>query len=297
MTTDSLKTIHRLDITLPFAAGEDDLYFLQELVPWGWEETVHQEQTRLTVHCHDSDQALRIRRKIKAAFPGAVLALHRQADRDWMDAWKEFFTPIPIRNRFLVLPPWLGDTTELQGRTPILINPKSAFGTGHHATTALCLEALVDLADSGVLDPQCEFLDLGTGSGILGIGCAKLGLAGLGLDIDPEAVRNARENRALNGVPEHRFLLASGSIDCLQHPKRFKMIVANILAGPLEAMAGTIVDHLQPDGVLVLSGLLREQEFMVTTAYTRLGLPKPHILRQGEWSALIWELAPTAELS
>ena len=99
--------------------------------------------------------------------------------QDWTVAWREFFTPVRA-GQFIVLPPWLFESTPLEGRKPIIIEPKSAFGTGHHNTTVLCLEAITELLASGRLKAGQRFFDVGTGSGILGIACCLNGLAGLG---------------------------------------------------------------------------------------------------------------------
>ena len=172
--------------------------------------------------------------------------------------------------------------------TPILIEPKSAFGTGHHATTALCLRVVSDLLEAGRLQQGQHFLDLGTGSGVLGIGCCKFGLTGEGLDIDPLAVDNAVENRALNAIAPENFTVAEGSIDAVTG-KQFDLVLANILARPLTEMAADIVRACRPGGCLVLSGLLEIQADGVTAAYKAQGLPEPRRIIDGEWAALVWD--------
>ena len=184
-----------------------------------------------------------------------------------------------------VLPSWLKD--EQWEAQPILIEPKMAFGTGHHQTTALCLGALDRLATEGVLGAGKSFLDLGTGSGILGIAAAKLGLCGLGYDIDPVAIDNARENAALNQV-EAQLELGVGSIDAIPQEPRFDCILANILANPLIDMAEEICLRLARPGVLILSGILAEQADRVVAAYAALGLDNPEISLSGEWALLVF---------
>ena len=190
--------------------------------------------------------------------------------------------------QFVVLPPWLADTPDFPGRTPILIEPKSAFGTGHHATTALCLRVVSDLLEAGRLQAGQHFLDLGTGSGVLGIGCCKSGLTGEGLDIDPLAVDNALENRVLNAVAPENFTVAEGSIGAVAG-KRFDLVLANILARPLIEMAADIVRACRLGGCLVLSGLLEIQADGVAAAYRAQGLPEPRRIIDGEWAALVWD--------
>jgi ribosomal protein L11 methyltransferase len=205
---------------------------------------------------------------------------------DWGSAWKKYFTPIPIGSRFVVLPPW--STERPQQAEPILIEPKMAFGTGHHQTTALCLHGMVRLADEDRIKPGRSFLDLGTGSGILAIAAVKLGLTGLGLDIDPVAIDNARENAALNHV-QKELELAVGSIEAVQD-RCFDLILANILANPLMDMAAPITAALSRPGVLMLSGILRDQAEHVTAAYMAQGLPRPEISFAQEWALIVFRV-------
>ena len=224
----------------------------------------------------------------KQTVPAAESALSELEETDWLAAWRQFFTPVCCGNHFVVLPPWLADTQDFPGRTPILIEPKSAFGTGHHATTALCLRVVSDLLEAGRLQEGQHFLDLGTGSGVLGIGCCKFGLTGEGLDIDPLAVDNAVENRALNAIAPENFTVAEDSIGAVTG-KQFDLVLANILARPLTEMAADIVRVCRPGGCLVLSGLLEIQADGVTAAYKAQGLPEPCRIIDGEWAALVWD--------
>ena len=182
-------------------------------------------------------------------------------------------------NRFLVLPPWLADSNEFPGRDKIVIEPKSAFGTGHHATTALCLTVLSELVESGRVKAGQHFLDLGTGSGVLGIGCCKSGLTGEGYDIDMLAVENAIENRGINGI--EGFEVGLGSIDALEG-RTYDLVLANILARPLIELSQRIVWACKPGACLVLSGLLEIQADSVEEAYMAQCLPKPRRVIDGE---------------
>ena len=153
-----------------------------------------------------------------------------------------------------MLPPWLFESTPLEGRKPIIIEPKSAFGTGHHNTTVLCLEAITELLASGRLKAGQRFFDVGTGSGILGIACCLNGLAGLGSDIDPVAVDNALENVVINKVADD-FRIVPGSAEAGEG-EQFDLVVANILAGPLRELAPALIARMKPGACLVLSGCL-----------------------------------------
>lgn len=262
--------------------------FLALRVPQGWEESLSPADGawRLTFHIDDHPLAEELAGAVTSEFPDGGLVRAQVDPQDWAMAWRDFFTPVQAGGVFEILPPWLADTGA-NDRTHIVIEPKMAFGTGHHPTTALCLHAIGDLKESGRLDARPGFLDLGTGSGILAIGLALLGCRGVGLDIDPQAVACAEENVAANGVSD-RVVLATGGIDCLAPDKTFGVIVANILSGPLIALSRDIVPHLAPGGTLVLSGILAEQAPGVASAYARLGLGEPKTLIDGEWAALIW---------
>ena len=163
-----------------------------------------------------------------------------------------------------------------------------AFGTGHHETTSLCLEALSDLARG-----QAAFrnvLDLGTGTGLLAIGAAKLWKRRvLASDIDPVAVEVTRENARANGVAPMVLAVTAEGLDnpLLKNGAPYDLIIANILAGPLTHLAPAITPALAPGGTLLLSGLLRNQELLVTSFYPRLRLVERR--RDGPWSALVLE--------
>lgn len=284
-----MKTIHRLEIVVAESDYDCATGLLALEVPFGWEEqSLPTGETRFRVHCEQKDFLERLQQLLKQTVPAAESALSELEETDWLAAWRQFFTPVCCGNHFVVLPPWLADTQDFPGRTPILIEPKSAFGTGHHATTALCLRVVSDLLEAGRLQQGQHFLDLGTGSGVLGIGCCKFGLTGEGLDIDPLAVDNAVENRALNAITPENFTVAEGSIGAVAG-KQFDLVLANILARPLTEMAADIVRACRPGGCLVLSGLLKIQADGVTAAYKAQGLPEPRRIIDGEWAALVWD--------
>ena len=284
-----MKTIHRLEIVVAESDYDCATGLLALEGPFGWEEqSLPTGETRFRVHCEQKDFLERLQQLLKQTVPAAESALSELEETDWLAAWRQFFTPVCCGNHFVVLPPWLADTQDFPGRTPILIEPKSAFGTGHHATTALCLRVVSNLLEAGRLQQGQHFLDLGTGSGVLGIGCCKFGLTGEGLDIDPLAVDNAVENRALNAITPENFTVAEGSIGAVAG-KQFDLVLANILARPLTEMAADIVRACRPGGCLVLSGLLEIQADGVTAAYKAQGLPEPRRIIDGEWAALVWD--------
>jgi ribosomal protein L11 methyltransferase len=172
------------------------------------------------------------------------------------------------------------------GVIPIRIEAGLAFGTGHHETTALCLSVLSKLAHR----PFRNVLDLGSGTGLLAIGAAKLWKNPLlASDIDPVAVGVTAENARANGVgPLVRAVTADGLVHpVLSANAPYDLVIANILAGPLTRLAPQIVKALKPGGMLVLSGLLHNQEAMILSFYHRLRFLGRR--REGPWSALVLE--------
>jgi len=285
-----VRKLLRVDITAP---DESDLAerveaWLSERTAQGWEETTAPDgsSVRFRVHLEDAPPARDFAEEAVRDWPHLAVAVDTIEEEDWGAAWMAFFTPIEVGGVYEILPPWMAGK-DTGGRKPILIEPKMAFGTGHHPTTALCLEAFADCFASGRIRPGLRFCDLGTGSGILGIGLCKLGLTGVGLDIDPQAVWCAAENLRLNGV-EEAMRLAVGGAGCLAEDATFDIVAANILAAPLTAMAGRLVRHVAPGGVLVLSGILTTQAAAVAAAYRAAGLPEPETRLSGEWASLLW---------
>ena len=144
------------------------------------------------------------------------------------------------------------------------------------------------LLDEGRIRKGQTFLDLGTGSGVLSVGLCKSGLSGEGYDIDPIAVDNAVENRALNHISAADYTVGLGSIEKTEG-RTFDVVVANILAGPLMEMAPALAAARKKDGVLILSGILTVQADDVEAAYMKTGLPESERLHDGEWACLIWK--------
>jgi ribosomal protein L11 methyltransferase len=295
-------------IELLTAEEDEDRFagFLAQRVSWGWEVDYPEPgQVRFVIHFEPARQELALAldpdqphefkgsladellRDVQQEWPDVICSESTYEGQDWSESWKEFFSPVRVNDTFLVLPPWLKSEGEASGLIPLLIEPKMAFGTGHHATTALCLKAIAMLWREGNVSGDTGFLDLGTGSGILALACAKLGMTGLALDIDPVAVANALENMALNEI-NHGLAIQKGGLEMLDPDRHFGLILANILAGPLVHMAPTLARRLESGASMVLSGILREQAERVENAYCDQGLPAPRRLMDGEWVALIW---------
>jgi len=284
-----MSTLLKIEFTIAEDKADEAGIFITSKVPHGWEETPVEGGRKMTLYLEDHPLGMEMVRDFKAQFPGVEIKHSERESEDWAMSWKDFFSPVNCGETFTILPPWLEDGKE-NGTTHIVIEPKMAFGTGHHPTTALCLTTIGNLAKSGAIKAGQSFLDLGTGSGILGIGLGKLGLKGTGLDIDPQAIVCAVENVEKNNVSK-QMELAVGSIDCLDPELKFDIVVANILSGPLIEMSVDITPHVKPGGALILSGILRgNQADAVAEAYERRGIGAPSgRYIDGEWECLVWE--------
>ena len=282
-----MSTLLKIEFDIPEDKADEAGVFIASRTPHGWEEKTVGDSRHFTLYLEDHPLGMEMVREFQAHFPDGNVCHGEQESENWAMAWKDFFNPVNCGETFRILPPWLEDDDD--SATHIVIEPKMAFGTGHHPTTSLCLQTIGILAKKDVIRPGQSFLDLGTGSGILGIGLCKLGLAGIGLDIDPQAIVCATENVTANDVAEG-FHLAVGSIDCLDKDALYDLVVANILSGPLIEMAGPITAHVKPGGSLILSGILSDKQTdAVAGAYERLGLGVPERFVESEWACLVWE--------
>eukprot|EP00831_Metopus_contortus_P011725 TRINITY_DN14684_c0_g1_i1.p1 TRINITY_DN14684_c0_g1~~TRINITY_DN14684_c0_g1_i1.p1 ORF type:complete len:303 (+),score=67.67 TRINITY_DN14684_c0_g1_i1:627-1535(+) len=283
-----MSTLLKIEFVIPEEKADEAGVFISAKIPHGWEETPRENGRKFTLYLEDHPLGLEMVKEFQTRFPDADVTWSEQAAENWAMAWKDFFVPVNCGETFRIYPPWLSDDED-NSTTHIVIDPKMAFGTGHHPTTSLCLETIGMLVKSGAICAGQTFLDLGTGSGILGIGLCKLGLTGIGLDIDPQAIVCAKENLEANGV-SHSMDLAVGSVDCLEAGSTFDMVVSNILSGPLIEMAPEILSRVAPGGSLILSGILAEkQSDAVARAYENLGLGQPARFLDGEWVSLVWE--------
>ena len=274
-------------LSLKVAPKDLELFtgYLSLLAPQGWQEDLDQ----VHIFSPNKEELTAILDKLNLLAPHVIqdTCLTAQAAEDWFHTWQKNFQPVICGQHFVILPPWLAHKAPTYApRHVIFIEPKDAFGTGQHETTALCLSIIGDLFAQNIISTKTTFLDLGTGTGILGLACCHLGMHGIGLDTDPTAIVNAQNNALFNHYSS-QFKLQVGSLDLVQS-KRFPLIMANILAEPLIQLSDSLVHALDTGGTLLLSGLLNSQAAAVAEAYTACGLPEPTQQSMGEWTALYW---------
>lgn len=208
-----------------------------------------------------------------APYVADVLATDFLAEQQWQDSWRQHAVQRCFGGRLWVLPV---DAPAVAGPA-VRLDPGLAFGTGAHATTALCLEWLAAQPLAGK-----RVLDFGCGSGILAIAAAQLGAREVcAIDHDPQAVRAARDNATLNQVAD-RVLVGAADEFALD---AFDVVVANILAGPLQKLAGLLSAAVVSEGTLVLSGLLQDQIEQIVASYPDIKFASPRIAE--DWVCLV----------
>ena len=209
-------------------------------------------------------------------------------DLDWMNNWKQFFKPFTI-DHILIKPTWEEIPEEHKDKLLVEIDPGTAFGTGSHETTQLCIRQMQKYLKAGD-----RVLDVGTGSGILGITAIKLGAdRAFGTDLDENAVEAAKENVAVNHIPAEQFPIVTGNIiddEALQKEAGlacYDIVVANILAEVLEGLTPVIVHQLKKGGIYITSGIIDDKEEKVVEAVKAAGLEVLEVNYQGEWVSVI----------
>ena len=210
---------------------------------------------------------------IKKALPSSLLAgssrndISTLEDRDWERVWMEGFTPIQMGPRLWICPSWTPPPEE--AIVPVLLDPGLAFGTGTHATTAMCLNALDRLIAGNE-----RIVDFGCGSGILAIAALKLGAGcALGVDNDPQAVSASRDNAQRNGIEPDDFAVVMPDDGVIaQWEDSADLMGTNILAGPLVELADQLINLTAPGGTILLTGILEAQAPQLIERYRNVNL-------------------------
>lgn len=205
-------------------------------------------------------------------------------DIDWINNWKKYFHQFYIDD-LLVIPSWEEVKPEDKDKKILHIDPGTAFGTGMHETTQLCIRQL-----KKYITPETELLDVGTGSGILSIVSLMYGIHhAVGTDLDPCAVEAVRENMETNHIPAEKFDMMIGNIitDKAVQDKvgynKYDIVVANILADVLVPLTPVIVNQLKTGGIYITSGIIDNKEQTVVDAVKAAGLEVLEVTYQGEW--------------
>ena len=205
-------------------------------------------------------------------------------DKDWINNWKQYFHQFYVDD-ILIIPSWEEVKEEDQDKMIIHIDPGTAFGTGMHETTQLCMRQLKKYVNS-----ETELLDVGTGSGILSIAALKLGAKhAVGTDLDPCAVSAVKENLEANDIPESSMEMLLGNIiddksvqDAVGYEK-YDIVAANILAEVLVPLTPVIVNQLKHGGIYITSGIIDDKEEPVVQAVKDAGLEVLEVTHQNDW--------------
>lgn len=205
-------------------------------------------------------------------------------DLDWINNWKQYFHQFCVDD-ILIIPSWEEVKPEDSEKMIIHIDPGTAFGTGMHETTQLCIRQLRKYVTDGA-----QVLDVGCGSGILGMLALKFGAGHcVGTDLDPCAIDATRENMAANEIPEDRYEVMIGNIindrKVQEHVgyEKYDIVAANILADVLVELTPVITGHMKKGGIYITSGIIDDKEQTVTEAFEQAGLEILEVTYQGEW--------------
>lgn len=212
-------------------------------------------------------------------------------DEDWANAWKQYFKPVAITSQLTIKPTW-EDYVAKPGEIIIELDPGMAFGTGTHATTALCLQTLEQY-----IQPGMDVIDIGTGSGILAIGAVKLGARHvLALDLDPVAVVSATENVELNKLENQVTVIQSDLLQVLKSREAHDnhvgvalpvdLVVANILADIILLFIDDVYEALKPGGIYITSGIIGQKAAEVEQALEKAGFEVLQTNKDQDWVAI-----------
>ena len=210
------------------------------------------------------------------------------AEEDWINNWKQYFHQFYIDD-ILVIPSWEKVKPEDSDKMVIHIDPGTAFGTGMHETTQLCIRSLKKYVTS-----ETEILDVGCGSGILGMLALKFGAKhSLGTDLDPCAIDATHENMEVNGIRKDQYEVMIGNIiddtavqDAVGYEK-YDIVAANILADVLVPLTPVIIHQMKPGAVYITSGIIEDKENVVVEAVKAAGLEVLEVNHQGEWVSVV----------
>lgn len=240
--------------------------------------------SRIKCYLCDDEDGRAVLCRIRGAY-GGVETLFVE-DSDWENNWREYYKPIEVGEKLVVVPEW--EDIPDDGRTALRLDPGLIFGTGSHATTRMCLAALEKYAGEGK-----TFLDLGCGSGILGIGALVLGSARcVGCDIDPKAPDVAASNAELNGIGSDRFKVYAGNIlsdASLRHMlgSGYDAVLANIVSDVIIPLSALVRQFMKPGAVFITSGIIDGRQDEVRAALEGNGFEVVEHRKEEEWHCFV----------
>ena len=240
--------------------------------------------SRVKTYLADDADGRAILAAIRVRYPS--LGVSYVEDSDWENNWREYYKPIEVGEKLVVVPEW--EEAPQNGRIPLRLDPGLIFGTGSHPTTRMCLAAL-----EGCAGPGKRVLDLGCGSGILGIGALLLGCGiCVGCDIDPKAPDVAAANAALNGIGKDRFCVFAGDILSDASLRRllgggYEIVLANIVSDVIIPLASFVASFLAPGGVFITSGIIDGREDEVAAAIRAHGFSIAAHHCEEEWHCFV----------
>ena len=240
--------------------------------------------SRLKFYLVDDADGLSVLQQVRARYPDATVSTVE--DSDWENNWREYYKPIDVGEKLVVVPEW--EEIPAGGRLPLRLDPGLIFGTGSHATTRMCLTALERYAGPGK-----RVLDLGCGSGILGIGALVLGCDScLGCDIDPKAPDVAMANAALNDFSADRIRIVAGDLIADASLRRsfgsgYDIVLANIVSDVIIPLSAHVPAFLKPDGVYITSGIIEGRQDEVHAAVEKAGFRIVEHLYEEDWHCFV----------
>lgn len=307
-TTDAIDSISGILLSIGISgfviedANDFNEFLTSTEYRWDYiDEELMQRQhspTSITVYIPENEQGkqwlIEIKDRLEAAklsspeinFGTLEIELKNIREEDWANNWKQYFKPFCVGDKLLIKPTWesVGNTTD---RTVLNIDPGSSFGTGQHHTTKLCLERLEEIVKGGE-----KVLDLGAGSGILSIGALLLGAeSAVGIDIDENSVRVAKENAEQNGVDSYFNAMCGNIIDDVELRekigKNYDIVVANIVADVIILMSPIFREFMHENSTLIVSGIINRQKDEVKQALIENGFEIITAQESNDWSCIV----------
>ena len=240
--------------------------------------------SRIKCYLADDEGGRGILKAMREAYP--AISISYVADSDWENNWREYYKPIEVGEKLVVVPEW--EEAPADGRVPLQLDPGLIFGTGSHATTRMCLAALERFAA-----PDLRVLDLGCGSGILGIGALVLGAERcVGCDIDPKAPDVAMANAALNGIGAERFQVYAGDILSDRGLRKelgrdYGLVLANIVSDVIIPLSAFVRDFMAEGGHFICSGIIEGRQDEVRAALEHNGFTVEEHFCEEEWHCFL----------